>query len=77
MTADDLERGLRALVRRRPFRRFLIEFHSGDRLLVSQPEAIVRQGELFFYRGPDRSHRIFAGPSVCQLIDPPTAAAAG
>ena len=77
MTAEDLERALRALARRRSFRPFLIEFHSGDRLLVSHPEAVQRYGELFLHRGTDRSQRVFAGPSVCQLIDPPTAAPPG
>jgi hypothetical protein len=76
MTADDLERALRALTRRRPFRPFLIELHSGDRISVAHPEAVDRHGELFLHRGPDRSQRIFAGPSVCQLIDPPTAGSA-
>ena len=70
MTADDLERALRALARRRPFRRLLIEFHSGDRIVVSHPEAIERYGELFLHRGTDGGHRIFAAVSVGQLIDP-------
>jgi hypothetical protein len=69
MNADDLERGLRALTRRSPFRPFHIEFNSGDRLLVSHPEAVGRYGELFLYRGPDSGHRIFSGMGVCQLID--------
>jgi hypothetical protein len=77
MSGGDLGRALRALARRRPFRPFLIEFHSGDRILVSHPESIYRHGELFVHLGPDRSQRIFAGPSVCQLIDPPTVASAG
>jgi hypothetical protein len=46
MTGDDRERALRALARRRPFRPFLIELHSGDRILVSHPEAVQRYGEL-------------------------------
>jgi hypothetical protein len=77
MTAEDMERALRALARRRPFRPFLIEMHSGDRIPVAHPEAVQRYGELFLYRGTDRGQRVFAGPSVCQLIDPPTAAPPG
>ncbi len=69
MTADDLERTLNFLGRRRPFRNFFIEFNSGDRLYVSHPEAVARYGELFMYRGPDRAQRIFSGTGVCQLID--------
>jgi hypothetical protein len=70
MTGDELERGLRAFTRRRPFRTFLLEFVSGDRIQISHPEAIDRFGELFLYRAPDRSQRIFAASGVCQLIDP-------
>jgi hypothetical protein len=77
MTADDLERALRALARRRPFRPYLIEFHSGDRIRISHPEAVERFGELFLYRGSDREQRIFSGSSIGQLIDPPTAAPSG
>jgi hypothetical protein len=77
MTADDLERALRALARRRPFRPFLIELHSGDRIQVSHPEAVQRYGELFLSRATDRGQRGFAGPSVCQFIDPPIAAPPG
>jgi hypothetical protein len=72
MTADDLERALRALARRRPFRPFLIEFHSGDRILISHPEAVDRYGNLFLYRGPNRDQRFFDGTAVGQIIDPPT-----
>jgi hypothetical protein len=71
MTADDLDRAVRALSRRRPFRPFFIEFHSGDRLQVSHPEAVIREEELFLHRGPDRSRRLFSGLGVCQIIDPP------
>jgi len=80
MTADDLERAIRALCKHKPFRPFLIEFPSSDRLLVSHPEAIDRVGEvgeLFVYRGPDRGQRIFAGTAVGQLIDLPPSKTSG
>jgi hypothetical protein len=73
MTTDALERALRAFNRRQPFLPFLIELHSGDRITVSHPEAVVRQGDLFVYRSPDRGQRVFAGAGVSQLIDPPPA----
>jgi hypothetical protein len=72
MTTQDLERALRAMARRRPFHPFVIELHSGDRIVVSHPEAVSRSGHLFIHHGPDRGHSIFAGSSVSQLIDPPT-----
>jgi hypothetical protein len=70
MTADALERALRAFARRAPFRPFLIEFTSGDRVPVAHPEAVGRRGELFLYRGRDHGQRVFHSSSVCQLIDP-------
>lgn len=69
MTAESLERAFRAYSRRRPFRSFWTEFVSGDRLLVTHPEAILRVKELFVFHGPDGGHRIFAAESVCQLIE--------
>ncbi len=77
MTGDDLGRALRAFARRRPFRPFLLEFDSGDRILASHPEAIHRYGELFLHRDRDRSQRVFTAAGVCQLIDPPTNNSAG
>jgi len=69
MNTEDLARALRAFCKRKPFRPFLIEFNSGDRVLVSHPEAVAQRGELFVYRGPDRSQRVFHGTGVCQLLD--------
>ena len=57
MTADNLERTLRSLVRRYPFRTFLIELLSDDRVLVSHPEAVSRFGELFLALAGEWMHR--------------------
>jgi hypothetical protein len=73
MTADEFTSALRAFARRRPFRRFLIELISGDRLLVGHPEGILSRETLFLYRNPDGGFRVFAATSVCQLIDLPRA----
>ena len=69
MTNDDLDIAIRAMLRRRPFQTFSIEFMSGTRVLVSHPESIVGQGSLFLHRGPDFAYRIFNGASVCQLVE--------
>lgn len=76
MSSADLERVLRAFGKRRPFRPFFLEFHGGDRISVSYPEAIERNGDLFLHRSPDRAQRVFAATDVCQVIDPPPPAAA-
>jgi hypothetical protein len=71
MTVEELEQALRAFASRRRFRPFLIEFTSGDRILVSHPEAIRRYQTLFLYSGTDGGYRIFAPAQVCQLLDQP------
>lgn len=68
MTAEELDTALRAVHRLRPFRSFVIEFVSGDRLTVAHPEAVMRWGESYLYFGPDRSRRIFGADGVCQIL---------
>jgi len=46
-----------------------MEFFSGERVLVSHPEATERFGGLFLYRGADRVHRLFPAQAVCQLVE--------
>jgi hypothetical protein len=74
MTDDELAMALRSFERRRPFRPFLIEFVSGDRVVARHPEAVERFGRLYYHRSPDRSERVFVASSVCQLLDPPAEA---
>ena len=69
MSSDDLRRALQLLLRRVPFRPFLVEFMSGSSILVSHPESIDSNETFFLYRGPDSAYRIFHGESVCQLIE--------
>jgi hypothetical protein len=77
VTGSDLARALRILARRRPFTTILIELLSGDRILMSHPEAVRQFGELFLYRAPDRGQRLFAAAGVCQIIDPPAEPSSG
>jgi hypothetical protein len=69
MTPDEFEGVMRAF-RRRRIRPVVVEFTSGDRLIVAHPEALVRHGTLFVYVHPDQRRRVFAGSSVCQVFDP-------
>ena len=72
-----IRRSLRAFLRRRPFRPFLIDFVSGDRVRVTHPEAVYPVGNLWAHvAGPGRQHRVFAPGAVCQLLDPPEPAEA-
>ena len=69
MTTEMLKLVLRSFNRRRPFLPFLIDFNSGDRVLVTHPEAIDQVDEFFVHRAPNRVRRVFVGSSVCQLLD--------
>jgi hypothetical protein len=74
MTPNELEAILRAVALVRPFRNFVIEFHSGDRLTVTHPEVVSRRGNLFQYESPDGSRRVFSPAGISQVIVPPRAA---
>ena len=71
MRKDLLEHVVQILTQRQPFLPFMIEMMTGDRLLVTHPEAIVREGDFFVYRTTDSGTRIFTGSGVCQVIDRP------
>jgi len=71
MTIQELDRIIRAFNRRRPFRPYLIEFVSGDRVLIGHPEAVSRTATLYTYFDPEQRVRVFTASGVCQLLDPP------
>jgi hypothetical protein len=70
MTFQELDRVLRAFNRRRPFRPYLIEFVSGNRVLIGHPEAVSRTGTFYTYLDPKHRVRVFTASGVCQLLDP-------
>ena len=70
MTKESFVRALRLFSERTPFRAYLIEFFSGDRVSVRHPEAIEPSGDLFLFRMPDRENRVFEADAVAQFIDP-------
>ena len=71
MNRQELEWALRAFRDRRPYQPFIVEFFSGDRLLVRHPEAMAFEGDLLVYTAPGQptSYRLFTAESVCQLLD--------
>lgn len=75
MTTDQFDSASLAFCRRRPFRAFLIEFTSGNQLLIGHPEAVRSEGHLYVMRCPDGGYVVFAPESVARLLDLPTAAA--
>jgi hypothetical protein len=75
VTKDQFNAAYRAFRRRLPFRAFLIEFASGSQLLISHPEAVRNEADLYAMRCPDGGHVVFAAEGVSRLLDVPTAAA--
>jgi hypothetical protein len=71
MDTKVFQRALQAFTKRRPFKPFVIELASGDRLLVKHPEAVYTSGELIIITEPSRRGRLFQSSSVCQLLDVP------
>jgi len=71
MMPDDLELALRWFCRRRPFRSFFIEFHSGGRFLVVHPEAIRREQNVFVARSANGLYEAFGASAVSRLLDKP------
>jgi hypothetical protein len=69
MTAEGFERALRTFARRRPFRTFCMELHSGAVIRVAHPEAASVRGNVVVFIETDASHRLFDSTSVCQLFE--------
>jgi hypothetical protein len=77
MTPAGFARALRSFAERRPFQRFLIEFHSGDRIPIGHPEAAAIRTDVVIYRSPAMHFRLFDSTSVCQLLDIESGSPAG
>lgn len=69
MTPFQFDVALSAFCRRRPFRRFVVEFTSGNKVGVRHPEAIRGRGELYAMRMPDAGSMVFVAESVARLFD--------
>jgi hypothetical protein len=71
VTPDAFRLALEAFMRRRPFRPFIIEFHSGRRLLIEHPEALLHRGQLLHFLSPGEGARnyVFDSSSVSLVRD--------
>ena len=72
MTKEQLDIAYRAFCRRVPFQGFLIEFMSGQQLLIGHPGAVRNETHLYVMRCPDGGHVLFAAESVSRLLDVPS-----
>jgi hypothetical protein len=73
MTSDQFDIAYRAFCRRQPFRAFLIEFTSGQQLLIGHPELVRKELDLYLMRGTEVRNVVFAAESVSRSLDMPPA----
>ena len=73
MNEDNARLALQAFHRRRPFKPFLVELMTGDRVLVAHPEALSWRGTVLYFISPQDLVRLFDHASVCQVLDVPPA----
>ena len=71
MTTDNFVRALKPFTRRKPFRPFVVEFITGEQLVVTHPELVSIDGELFVHVDPKHRYRVFDSTSICQILDLP------
>jgi hypothetical protein len=71
MNTSNLLRVIKAFAKRKPFRPYLIELVSGDRIHVTPPEAVGLDGDLLHLEGLDGRHRLLEASAVCQVLDRP------
>jgi hypothetical protein len=71
MTPDQLDAALPGFCRRKRFHPFILEFNSGQQLLIPHPEAIGPKGELYLMRFPDGGYVAFTAEDVTRLFDNP------
>lgn len=67
MTPKGFSTSLRAFVRQKPFRPFMVELVSGDRFAVDHPEALVFRGGIAVFVSAKGVPTLFDHESVAQL----------
>jgi len=68
MTPEHFQTTIRAFQRRSPFRPYIVELVSGDRIVVDHPEALVVRGGVGVFVSADGSPAIFDHEGVSQVI---------
>jgi hypothetical protein len=72
MTSSSFDQAVRALLERKPFQPFVIEFDEGERFIVDKPEALMFPtfGKTVFFRS-DGSFDFVDNENVRQVVDIP------
>lgn len=69
MKDTSVQKSLHAFVSRRPFKPFIVELVSGDRIVVEHPEAFLMRGSAAVYLNPVGEYALFDSSTVSQLTD--------
>ena len=76
MTAEHFQTTIRAFQRRAPFRSYVVELVSGDRITVDHPEALVVRAGVGVFVNAQGAPAIFDHEGVSQIIATPGETAA-
>jgi hypothetical protein len=68
MTAEHFQTAIRAFQRRNPFKSYVVELVSGDRVHVDHPEAPVIRGGVGVYVNASGAPAIFDHEGVSQIF---------
>ena len=71
MVAETFAQALRAFARRKPFKPFVVELVSGERISVQHPEALAFQDGAAVYISPKREFVLFDNEGVAGVMDQP------
>ena len=76
MTVDHFQTTIRAFQRRSPFKPYVVELVSGDRVQVDHPEALVIRGGVGVFVNAAGEPAIFDHEGVSQICSESTESAA-
>lgn len=68
MTAEPFQTTIRAFQRRTPFRPYIVELVSGDRVQIDHPEALVIRGGVGVFISSTGAPAIFDHEGVSQIL---------
>jgi hypothetical protein len=69
MVAETFSQALRAFAGRKPFRPFLVELVSGERIVVEHPEALAFRGGAAVFISPRGEFALFDHEGVAEVLD--------
>ncbi|MCI0464660.1 MAG: hypothetical protein L0Z62_47655 [Gemmataceae bacterium] len=68
MDPKNFDLAMRILRRQTPFRPYLIEFASGERIEVHHPEALIRHQSIYLHRSQHGTYTLFDTQQVTRFL---------